>query len=114
LGHGSRLGTEELGLLANAERAKQDPIVAMQSHLTYKFQRTMWAGAGRHLLHWGRTTIGGRQNLDLQRNSRIGATFSMALKRQSAIRMSVSRGAYTTVGANVTSIAVGYSCAWAR
>jgi hypothetical protein len=93
---------------------EQDPIVATQFHLTYKFQRTMWLAADANYFTGGQTTIGGRQNLDLQRNSRIGATFSTALNRQSAIRMSVSRGAYTTIGANFTAIAVGYSYAWAR
>ena len=72
------------------------------------------AGGGRQLLHRRPTTIGGKQNLDLQRNSRIGATFSRALDRHQAIRMSVSRGAYTTIGADFTSIAVGYNYAWAR
>jgi Putative MetA-pathway of phenol degradation len=93
---------------------EQDPIVAMQFHLTYKFQRTMWLAGDANYFTGGRTTIGGRQNLDLQRNSRVGATFSRALNRQSAIRMAVSRGAYTTIGANFTSIAVGYNYAWAR
>ena len=93
---------------------EQDPIVAMQFHLTYKFRRAMWLAGDANYFTGGRTTIGGRQNLDLQRNSRVGATFSKALNRQSAIRMSVSRGAYTTIGANFTSIAVGYSYAWAR
>ena len=92
----------------------QDPIVATQFHLTYKFQRTMWLAADANYFTGGRTTIGGRQNFDLQRNSRVGATFSRALTRQSAIRMSVSRGAYTTIGANFTAIAVGYNYAWAR
>ena len=55
---------------------EQDPIVATQFHLTYKFQRTMWLAADANYFTGGRTTIGGRQNLDLQRNSRIGATFS--------------------------------------
>ena len=63
---------------------------------------------------YGRTTVGGVESLDLQRNSRIGATFSKALTRHHAIRASVSRGAYTTVGADFTSIAVGYNYAWAR
>ena len=49
----------------------------------------------------GATTIGGKQNLDLQRNSRMGATFSSsAPTRRQAIRVSVSRGAYTTIGAD--------------
>ena len=93
---------------------EQDPIVAMQFHLTYRFQRSMWLAGDANYFTGGRTTIGGRQNFDLQRNSRVGTTFSRALTRQSAIRMSVSRGAYTTIGANFTSIAAGYSYAWAR
>jgi hypothetical protein len=55
-----------------------------------------------------------KQNLDLQRNSRVGATFSTGLGGGHAIRASVSRGAYTTIGADFTSIAVGYNYAWAR
>ena len=58
---------------------QQDPIVATQLHLTYKFTRTMWLAGDANYFTGGRTTIGGRQNLDLQRNSRIGATFSAAL-----------------------------------
>jgi hypothetical protein len=93
---------------------EQDPIVATQVHVTYKFTRSMWLAADANYFTGGRTTIGGRQNLDLQRNSRIGATFSSAFSRGQAIRMSVSRGAYTTIGADFLSIAVGYNYAWAR
>jgi hypothetical protein len=93
---------------------EQDPIVATQLHLTYRFTRTIWLAADTNYFTGGRTTIGGRENLDLQRNSRIGATFSAAIDRRQAIRMSVSRGAYTTIGADFTSIAVGYNYAWAR
>jgi hypothetical protein len=92
----------------------QDPIVAFQFHLTHKFQRNMWLAGDANYYTGGRTTIGGKQNLDLQRNSRIGATFSRALDRHNAIRMSVSRGAYTTIGADFTSIAFGYNYAWVR
>jgi hypothetical protein len=67
-----------------------------------------------NLFSGGRTTIGGQQNLDLQRNSRVGATFSTALDRHQAIRRSISRGAYTTVGAEFTSIAFGYNYTWTR
>jgi len=93
---------------------EQDPIFATQFHLTYKFTRTMWLAGDANFFTGGRTTIGGTENLDLQRNSRIGATFSTALDRHQAIRMSVSRGAYTTIGAAFTSIAFGYNYAWLR
>jgi Putative MetA-pathway of phenol degradation len=110
---GAWLFTRNTNFFGGSTR-EQDPIVATQFHLTYRFQRTMWLAGDANYFTGGRTTIGGRRNFDLQRNSRIGATFSRALNRQSAIRMSVSRGAYTTIGANFTSIAVGYSYAWVR
>jgi hypothetical protein len=93
---------------------EQDPIVATQVHVTYKFKPTMWLGANTNYYTGGRTTIGGRQNLDLQRNSRVGATFSTALDRRQAIRIAVSHGAFTTIGAAFTSFGVSYNYAWAR
>ena len=93
---------------------EQDPIAATQVHLTYRFKPGRWLAADANYFTGGQTTIGGKQNLDLQRNSRIGATYSSVIKRGHAIRVSVSRGAYTTIGADFTSIAVGYNYAWAR
>ena len=92
----------------------QDAIVATQAHVTFKFKPSMWLAGDANYYTGGQTTIGGKQNLDLQRNSRVGATFSSAVGRGQAIRMSVSRGAYTTIGAAFTSIGVGYNYAWAR
>ena len=92
----------------------QDPIAAIQGHLTFRFKPNVWLAADANYYTGGRTTIDGNANLDLQRNSRIGATFSSGLGRSQAIRMSVSRGAYTTIGADFTSIGASYSYAWAR
>jgi hypothetical protein len=93
---------------------EQDPIVLTQFHVTYRFQRTTWLAANVNYYTGGRTTIGGQQNLDLQRNSRVGLTFSKAFDRHQAIRVAVSRGAYTTIGADFTSIGIGYNYVWAR
>ena len=93
---------------------EQAPIVATQAHLTYRFTRGMWLAADVNYFTGGQTTLAGTRNLDLQRNSRIGATFSKALDRRQAIRFSASRGAYTTIGADFTSVAGSYSYAWAR
>ena len=93
---------------------EQDPIAAVQLHLTYRFRRNVWLAGDANYFTGGRTTIGGTENLDLQRNSRVGATFSAGLDAHQAIRVSVSRGAYTTIGADFVSIAVGYNYAWIR
>jgi outer membrane putative beta-barrel porin/alpha-amylase len=91
---------------------EQDPVAATQVHLTYKFKRTLWLAADANFYTGGQTTIDGKRNIDLQRNSRIGTTFSWALNRHHAVRASVSQGAYTTIGADFTSIAVGYNYVW--
>jgi len=93
---------------------QQDPITEIQGHVTYRFSRGVWLAADANYYTGGRTTIGGVASVDLQHNARVGATFSAALDRHQAIRMSVSQGAYTTIGADFTSIAVGYNYAWAR
>jgi hypothetical protein len=93
---------------------EQDPIFATQGHITYRFQRNIWLAFDANFYTGGRTTISGRPNIDLQRNSRIGGTFSRGLGGGHAIRASVSKGAYTTIGANFTSVAVGYNYAWTR
>jgi hypothetical protein len=108
---GMWLFTDNTNFLGSGTR-EQDPIVATQVHVTYKFRQNMWLAADANFYTGGRTTVNGRQNVDLQRNSRVGATFSKGLTRRQAIRMSVSRGAYTTIGADFTSIAFGYNFAW--
>ena len=99
---------------AGGRTREQEAIVILQGHLTYRFTRVMWLAADGNYFRGGRTTIGGKQNIDFQSNSRIGATFSKALARGHAFRASVSRGAYTTIGARFNSLAVGYNYAWPR
>ena len=99
---------------AGGRTREQDAIVILQGHLTYRFTRVMWLAADGNYFRGGTTTIGGKQNIDFQNNSRIGATFSKSLTRGHAIRASLSRGAFTTIGARFTSLAVGYNFAWPR
>jgi hypothetical protein len=107
------LFTDNTDFLGGRTR-EQAPIVATQFHLTYKFNQAMWLAADANFYRGGRTTIGGKQNLDLQRNSRVGATLSKGLTRRQSIRVSVSDGAYTTIGAAFFSVAAGYNFAWLR
>jgi hypothetical protein len=93
---------------------EQEPIVAMQFHVTYRFTRSMWLAGDANYFRGGRTTIGGNRSIDFQRNSRIGATLSKALDRHHSIRVALSAGAYTTIGNSFTQIAVGYNYAWVK
>ena len=64
---------------AGGRTREQDAIVILQGHLTYRFTRVMWLAADGNYFRGGTTTIGGKQNIDFQNNSRIGATFSKSL-----------------------------------
>ena len=103
--------TDNSDFLGGKARA-QDPIASAQAHLTYLFRRNVWLAGDANFYRGGTTSIDGRLNLDLQRNSRVGSTFSAGLTPRQSIRMSISRGAYTTIGADFTSVAVGYNFAW--
>lgn len=110
---GAWLFTDNHDFAAGRTR-EQAPIGFVQVHLTYRFTPGMWLSGNANFYTGGRTTIDGRQNLDLQRNSRIGTTFSRALTRRHSIRASISRGAYTTIGADFTAVGVAYNYAWSR
>jgi len=90
----------------------QDPIGSAQAHLTYRFSPRIWLAGDANFYTGGRTAVDGVRHLDLQTNSRVGSTFSWALDRHHSLRASVSRGAYTTIGADFTSVAIGYNYAW--
>lgn len=93
---------------------EQDPIASVQAHLTYRFGPRVWLAGDANFYRGGQTTVDGVRHLDLQINARVGWTFSWALDQHHALRASVSRGAYTTIGGDFTSVAVGYNYAWTR
>jgi hypothetical protein len=92
----------------------QDSIASVQAHLTYRFGPRIWLAGDANFYKGGRTTLDGVKHFDLQRNSRVGSTFSWALDQHHSLRASISQGAYTTIGGDFTSTAVGYNYAWAR
>jgi hypothetical protein len=92
----------------------QAPIGSAQAHLTYRFSNRMWLAGDANFYSGGRTSVDGVKHLDLQTTSRVGTTFSWAIDRHHSLRAAVSTGAYSTIGADFTTIAVGYNYAWTR
>jgi hypothetical protein len=107
------LFTDNTAFLGTGTR-EQAPIGSVQVHLTYRFTPRVWLAGDANFYTGGRTTVNGVRKQDLQKNSRIGSTVSWALNQHHALRASVSRGAYTTIGADFISVAVGYNYAWFR
>jgi hypothetical protein len=91
---------------------EQEPIGSVQFHVRYTVKLGLWVSFNSNFYYGGRTTVDGHLNVDLQRNSRVGATLSLPFSRRDSLRIAVSRGAYTTIGANFTSLSAAFTHVW--
>ena len=91
---------------------EQDPLGSAQLHFLYTIKPRLWIALDANFYAGGRTTVDGRKNLDLQKNSRMGATFSFPVGSRQSLKFAFSRGAYTTIGADFISLLVGYQYLW--
>jgi hypothetical protein len=90
----------------------QEPLFTTQFHVEYAFRPRLWLAFNSNFYSGGRTTLNGTVNLDFQKNSRVGGTLSVPAGLRNAFKFAVSRGAYTTIGADFTSLSVGYQYTW--
>ena len=58
------------------------------------------------------TTARGVKKADLQRNTRLGFTLAVPVKRRSALKISWARGLLTRIGGDFDTLAVGYQFLW--
>ena len=91
-----------------AGRREQDPIYAFEAHLIHRFKPGFWAAVDANYFTGGGQTVGGMEQVDLQSNSRIGATLAIPFLGRSAIKLAYSVGARTRLGADFNQITVTY------
>jgi hypothetical protein len=90
----------------------QDPMLSGSLHLIKRLRAGFWVSLDTTVYGGGRTTIGDILNVDVQRNSRIGATMVFPFKRRHAIRSSFSTGLVTRSGGDFVNISLSYQFAW--
>ena len=91
----------------------QDPIVALEGHLSYDVRQRFWISLDGNFWYGGRTSLNGVENpATLQKNSRLGATGSVPLTRNQSIKMSYSRGTYIRFGGNFHNLSVAWQYSW--
>lgn len=108
---GAWLFTDNTDFLQGRRRS-QRPIGSFQMHLHYTVRARLWAAVNGNFYVGGRTSVDGVANFDLQKNSRVGATLAVPLGRRHSLRTALSRGAFTTIGANFTSLSTAYHYTW--
>ena len=91
----------------------QAPTGAFEGHLSYDVKPRFWASLDGNFWFGGRTSVNGRENINtLQRNSRVGATFSLPVSKRQSLKISYSNGAYIRYGGNYQNISVGWQYSW--
>ena len=96
----------------NGQVRSQDPIASLQFSARRTFRPGLWISANANFYRGGRTQVGDTFNQDLQSNSRVGTTFSWPFNPRRSIRVAVSRGAYTTIGADFTALSASFQQAF--
>jgi hypothetical protein len=90
----------------------QQALASLQFHLDYQVKPRLQVSGNVNFYTGGRTTVNGVDNLDLQRNSRVGITVKQTLAGSRALRYAISRGAYTTIGADFFALSFSFQQAW--
>jgi hypothetical protein len=86
----------------------QDAIVTIQGHVSYSIGRRAWLAVNGTWYSGGRTRIDGVAKADLQRNTRLGATWSQPLARRQSFKLAYSTGATTRIGADFRTLTAAW------
>ncbi len=92
----------------NGQIRSQNPLASAQFSLRRTFRPGLWVSANINYYTGGRTNVGGLFKQDFQANSRAGTTLAVPLSRSNAVRIAVSKGAYTTIGADFLGLSASF------
>ncbi|HEY6644089.1 transporter [Povalibacter sp.] len=93
-------------------RREQDPISALQVHVSYTFRPRLWIAADATYYEGGRTTVSGQRRGDLQANSRVGTTLALPIGQRQSLKFTWSDGASTRVGGDFTNYGIAWQYTW--
>lgn len=92
------LFTDNTAYFPGTSHKRQGPVAAWQGHVSYALPRRRWAAFDGTWFTGGQTRVDDALNSDLQRNTRLGLTFSLPVTRFQSLKFVYSRGATTTRG----------------
>ena len=91
----------------------QDPIAAVEAHLSYDFRPRLWVSLDANFWRGGRTSLDSVENpATLQKSSRIGVTASFPLTRHQSVKVGYADGAYVRFGGDYKIASVAWQYSW--
>jgi hypothetical protein len=93
-------------------RREQKPLASIQANAIYTLRRRMWISGNATYYAGGRTVVNGVTNNDMQRNSRVGATFSLPVTQKQSIKLAWAKGVTARFGGNLNTIVIAWQYSW--
>lgn len=91
----------------------QDPIGALEFHVSYDVKPRLWISADINYWRGGRTSVNGVEgSRTLQANSRFGVTGSVPISQRHSLKVSYSDGVVIRVGGNFRVLSAGWQYGW--
>jgi len=91
----------------------QNPIGAMEGHVSYDFTRRLWVSFDGNFWFGGSTSVNSVENpLTNQKNSRIGGTAAIPLSKHQSLKFGYSNGSYIRYGGNYQNVSVAWQYSW--
>ncbi len=98
---------------AGTRSQSQNPIGALEGHLSYDFKPRLWVSLDGNFWFGGQTSVNGVRNpLTQQTNSRIGATVAVPITKHQTLKFSYNNGTYIRFGGNYQNVSVGWQYSW--
>jgi hypothetical protein len=90
----------------------QDPVVALQGHVSYTFRPRLWVAFDATWYEGGDARVEGGEPGGGMNNSRLGATMSLPLGRSQSFKIAYSSGVVVRTGTNFRTLSVGWQRLW--
>jgi hypothetical protein len=98
---------------AGTRSQSQNPIGALEGHLSYDFEPRLWASLDGNFWFGGSLSVDGVQSpLTRDLNSRIGGTVAVPITKHQTLKFSYSDGAYIQYGGNYQNVSAAWQYSW--
>jgi hypothetical protein len=87
---------------------KQEPVLSLQTHVSYYFKNQMWIGVNGNWFNGGETLVDNTPSGDLKDNYRVGATWSVPFAKKHSVKFQFHVGAFTNTGYDYDIFSIGY------
>lgn len=90
----------------------QDPVVALQGHVSYTFRPRLWLAFDATWYNGGSAQVEGKEPSQSMNNSRLGATLSVPVGQRQSVKIAYNSGMFVRTGTDFKTLSVGWQWLW--